>query len=248
MSKIKTWADIPECNGMYQASSDGDVRSTDKYVNCKNNSKRKCKSKVLSKYRDSEGYLCVSIMKFGKTTIERVHKLMAMAFLGHKPNGMNAVIDHINGDKEDNSIKNLEVVSHRENISRGKNRKAKKSLFTGLKKRGEKWCASIYFEGKDCYLGTFNDENTAAMAYKTAKNSIENNGTLETTVGKPKGVCYVSSRKKWRAYIKSNYNMIHLGYFDDIQEARDVREIAEQARELGMPIQEYVKRSIKQDK
>ena len=48
------------------------------------------------------------------------------------------------------------------------------------------------------------------------------NNTSGTT-----GVCWSSSKKKWEAKIKVNQKTIHLGRFDDLQDAIDARKAAE---------------------
>ena len=47
----------------------------------------------------------------------KVHQLVAMAFLQHVPDGMNLVIDHINGDKQDNRVENLRIVTQKKNTN-----------------------------------------------------------------------------------------------------------------------------------
>jgi hypothetical protein len=60
----------------------------------------------------ADGYVRVQIDR----TSHRMHRLIAAEFLD-KPSGANDV-DHINGDKSDNSVKNLQWVTHSENVQR----------------------------------------------------------------------------------------------------------------------------------
>lgn len=59
------------------------------------------------------GYPIVNISIFGKTKCYSAHKLMWLAHNGPVPKGLE--IDHIDGDKENFSISNLQLLTHKEN-------------------------------------------------------------------------------------------------------------------------------------
>lgn len=61
-------------------------------------------------------YNAVSISLFGVVTDQTVHSLVALAFLGPRPEGYD--IDHRNTDKRDNRLSNLEYVTKSENKKR----------------------------------------------------------------------------------------------------------------------------------
>ena len=58
--------------------------------------------------------------------------------------------------------------------------------------------------------------------YNTKKQSNNKSGV--------KGVCWDKKRNQWKAYIKINDKVKHLGYFDEIDEARKARQ--EKAAEI----------------
>lgn len=61
----------------------------------------------------SKGYLRVALFKNGKRKWHKVHRLVAKAFI---PNPYNKPqINHVDGNKENNSITNLEWVTDEEN-------------------------------------------------------------------------------------------------------------------------------------
>jgi len=107
------WKDIEGYEGLYLISNFGRVKSLPKtwwngfyYV--------KTSEKVLRQTKDTKGYLKVNLCKNKKHITHRVHRLIANAFIENPLN--KPYINHINGNKEDNSISNLEWVTHQENV------------------------------------------------------------------------------------------------------------------------------------
>ena len=68
--------------------------------------------KLLKGWKNSYGYLCVSINK----KIYTVHSLVAETFL-NKPDKYDIVINHIDGNKLNNDISNLEYISRAEYVA-----------------------------------------------------------------------------------------------------------------------------------
>jgi hypothetical protein len=97
----------------------------------------------------------------------RIHVLVAVCFLNHKPE-KNVVVDHIDGNKKNNNVNNLQIITHRENISRGKKNKTSKYTGVSLVKNSKKWKSSIDKLGKKIYLGCFDKEEDARDAYLKA--------------------------------------------------------------------------------
>lgn len=125
----EVWEDIQEYEGFYQVSNLGRVRSLDRTVPAKNGKIKFCKGGIKAQSENSCGYLRVMLSKNKKNTHILVHRLVAAAFLENPDN--HKQVNHINGNKKDNSIDNLEWISGLENI--------KHSIETGLRDlKGEK--------------------------------------------------------------------------------------------------------------
>ncbi len=100
----------------------------------------------------------------------RAHQLVAMAFLNHNPNGMSVVVDHINENKLDNRVDNLQLVDNRFNVTKSYKKKKTSSKYTGVSwdSWANKWKASIRVgnSSKSKHIGRFDDEYEAHLAYE----------------------------------------------------------------------------------
>ena len=102
------WKDIVDYNNLYQVSNLGRVKRLETNItifNKKTQYNKKVKGKILKNTKDKKGYLYVTLCKNGKTKKQRVHKLVAEAFL-QKINGFNE-INHKNEKRDDNRVDNL---------------------------------------------------------------------------------------------------------------------------------------------
>lgn len=81
----------------------------------------------------------------------------------------NMVIDHINHNKLDNRRENLKICTQKENVRNQVIKKTNTSGYTGVYKRGRKWCARIYVDGQQIYLGTFDTFEKAKQARISAE-------------------------------------------------------------------------------
>jgi hypothetical protein len=113
LSKVseETWRPIPGCHGFYSVSDRGRIRSEPIQTSrC-----GKQRGRILKCSPDSKGYLQFrASLRDGATKQMKVHRAVALAFLGPRPDGHQ--INHKSGDKLDNSVANLEYVSCRQNI------------------------------------------------------------------------------------------------------------------------------------
>jgi len=166
------WKDIPDYEGLYQASSLGRIRSLErvvKSVNRHGSYLRTQKPRVLKPMLTGKSYalrLKVHLYKDNKMKNAYIHQLVAESFLDHEKCGMKVVVDHIDNDPLNNKLDNLQLITHRENLS--KDKKNKTSKYTGVhwSKSRSKWVAAITINSVKKYLGLFDCESEAHKAYQ----------------------------------------------------------------------------------
>lgn len=99
----------------YEVSNLGNVRSLPKTILYKNGKKQNLKGKQKSIKLNKYGYLTVYLTKNDVIKTCVVHRLVALAFIPN-PNPENNTINHIDGNKTNNRIENLEWLSLSDNV------------------------------------------------------------------------------------------------------------------------------------
>jgi len=159
--------DIEGYEDIYQVSNLGRIKSLKRKVPFKN-TYRNVRERFLKQSNDRKGYKLVSLNIDGVKYTRKVHQLVMVAFTNYAPDGNNMVINHKNFKKNDNRLENLEVVTNRNNT----NKKHLKSIskYTGVtwNKFGNKWMSQIMINGKLKYLGRYEVELDASIAYENA--------------------------------------------------------------------------------
>ncbi|MBF6085135.1 HNH endonuclease [Nocardia cyriacigeorgica] len=110
----ESWRDIPGWEGSYQASDHGRIRSLPRIVVRRNGSTQTVRGGVLVPRPGRGGYLVVDLKSPGRRRSVKVHKMVALAWLGATPPGME--VCHRNGNRVDNRPANLRHGTHSENI------------------------------------------------------------------------------------------------------------------------------------
>ena len=107
---METWKNIDRFNGLYQISTNGKVRKCYSTKNIKN------KTVILKGGKFPNGYLFVSLtVSKGKYKNFLVHRLVAEAFIPNPDNKSD--VNHIDGNKSNNNVENLEWCTRSENLA-----------------------------------------------------------------------------------------------------------------------------------
>ena len=115
-NESEEWRSIDGYEGLYQVSSLGRIKSCDRYESCYGGTRLR-NGRILKTVKRKDGYIQVVLCKEGKPTHFLVHRLVWEAFNGKIPEGMQ--INHIDEDKSNNTIKNLNLMTPKENINWG---------------------------------------------------------------------------------------------------------------------------------
>lgn len=108
---MEEWKDIAGFEGMYQVSNMGQVRSLDRF----DDRGRHLKGRVLAQSINTSGYLSFNPSIDGKANLKYTHRFVALAFI---PNPDNLPqVNHMDGNKHNNHVSNLEWVTQKENIN-----------------------------------------------------------------------------------------------------------------------------------
>lgn len=111
------WIDINGYEGSYQVSNNGGVRSLPRFVK-HGNKKILIKGKILTQQITYKGYLRVTVGSGKRKRTFQVHKLVANAFIPNIEN--KPQVNHKDGNKQNNSVRNLEWVTSTENMRHAK--------------------------------------------------------------------------------------------------------------------------------
>ena len=164
IENVEVWKDIPNYEGSYQASNLGNIKSIYR--------KGFTKGKVLKQVIGSRGYKKVSL----SNKQFEVHVLIAMTFKGFIST-KGKTVDHKDNDRLNNREDNIQIISHRENIS--KDRKNGASKYVGVSNDRGRWRARIGINKKMVLLGYFDTELEAHKAYQNKLSELTNSKTMK---------------------------------------------------------------------
>ena len=168
----EVWKPFPEFETLYEVSNTGRVRSISEYRKY-----TKHRIKKLNPRSDTCAYLHATLSNKGTSHRRAVHRAVAIAFIP-KVEGKN-IVNHIDGDKHNNKVSNLEWVTMSENhkhaFALGLKKPSKsqtgnkcgttsKYHNVGFDSSRNKWKISIKVDGVMRVQKRFGSEKEAALA------------------------------------------------------------------------------------
>lgn len=174
---MEIWKPIRGYEDRYEISNTGRIKALRRVEFMPwMNKDRVYSEKILNQYKKDNLYLFVILSDGGGHRTQKskyVHRLVADAFKGELRKGY--VVNHLDGDVSNNNDYNLEIISQRDNCLHGLKKRTKTSKYPGvhLEAKTKYWKAMARSGGKKVYLGKFDSEDEAYIAYKIFVSTIE---------------------------------------------------------------------------
>jgi hypothetical protein len=146
----EVWKSIKGYEGIYEISNTGKIRSLERICN-----NRLLKAKPLKQCICSSGYNTILLSINGNKKRHLVHRLVIEAFYGKSK----LTVNHIDSNKLNNNIDNLEYLSQRENS----NHYFKNPLHNIRKTPSGKYQVEMRVNGIIKYLGIFKTTSEAII-------------------------------------------------------------------------------------
>lgn len=120
----KIWKDIKGYEGLYQISSEGEVLNVNR--------------QGIKKPRlDKDGYFLIDLSKNNQATTFRLNRLVAKHFLDIPNNADELAVDHIDGNRQNNRVDNLQWLTLQDNNKKRDLSTMQKKIIQVDKKTGE---------------------------------------------------------------------------------------------------------------
>lgn len=107
------WKKVKGYENLYEISNTGKIKSL-----------RFNKEKILKPALSTSGYFMIALWKDKKPKYQSIHSLIAINFLNYKITTRKIVVDHIDNNKLNNCVKNIQIISNRENSFKDKKSKS----------------------------------------------------------------------------------------------------------------------------
>jgi hypothetical protein len=131
------WRAVPGYEGLYEVSDQGRVKSVEREVPHGYLGSKRVAQRIMKAPLNNRGYYMVRLCRRAKYENFTVHRLVMLAFVGERPNGL--AVRHLNGNSRDNRLTNLAYGTYAENnqdiVDHGRNHNANKTHC----KRGHKF-------------------------------------------------------------------------------------------------------------
>lgn len=113
------WKPITEYEGLYEVSNLGRVRSLDRIVRHSPGKTKQAKGQIIKPINHNLGYLVVGLANENKIIRKYIHRLVGLHFLTQYSEGQ--VINHIDTNKRNNVVSNLEWCDAKQNAEHAVN-------------------------------------------------------------------------------------------------------------------------------
>ena len=215
------WKPIPSLGNEYYASNKGRIKAISTVRKDSLGFEKRYPEKLLTQTANPHGYLYTNVGRKAENKKIFAHRLIAEAFI---PNILNKpYINHIDRNRSNNNVENLEWCTSRENQHHRNIGENHECDCIGVKPQRGKFVARIWIQGKSRALGTYEKENDACKAFEVALYNWEQKGELPTHKRANKHSIHKGvqgHQGKFVATFKRNGNNYYVGLFANMDFAK----------------------------
>lgn len=154
--RVEVWKSVKGYEGLYEVSTFGRVKALSRTYTDKNGRVSTIKERIMKQSIGNAGYWQTALRRNGVSSTTNIHRTLAETFV---PNpDKKPFVNHIDGNKTNNEISNLEWVTHEENI--------KHAAKNGLMKKGESHHGSKLDGDKVRFIRSNVTTNGGKMSYR----------------------------------------------------------------------------------
>ena len=159
--------------GLYEVSNFGKIKSLARKIKGGRGGLKPVKELIKKSHINKRGYFGVVLSKNGRKRTHEIHTLVWDAFGDKKRNGYILTIDHIDNNKLNNRIDNLQLLTNRENVSKGFMSKDKKyPIGVCWDKSNNAFVSRIRIGKTRKFLGLFKTPKEASKSYQDELNIL----------------------------------------------------------------------------
>jgi hypothetical protein len=169
MEKKEIWKKVIGYDYDYEISNFGNFR-------CKNPFHKLYQNVNYKQSKDVKGYLRVGLVLDKKIKTIKTHRLVAMYFIENF--NQNLTVNHIDFNKTNNHVSNLEMLTNVENVLHYQKEVIQKkstsnTIGVGFHTGINKWTSRVTYNKKRFSVGTYDTEEEAIKAREDFNNNIE---------------------------------------------------------------------------
>lgn len=205
--------------GLYSISNYGYVISEAKTWKFGRNGTDSKQLTILKYSISRDGYKKIALSNCGKQKHYTMHVLVWDHFGDRLRNGRKLQVDHIDNDKLNCKIDNLQLLTQRQNTTKYYKTKSTTSKYAGVywNKSSKRWRSSITINGKQIMLGNFINEHNAHMEYQKRLKEFSETGLI-TIIPRRTSSIYVGidwnkKNNMWRSRVQIGGKRINVGHF-----------------------------------
>mgnify|MGYP003554081498 FL=1 len=213
------WKGIPNWEGFYQVSNLSRVKSFSRKV-FGGKVFYFTKEKIMKQSLNDCGYLFLTLQLKGVIKKSKIHQLVAVTFLNHKPCGYKVVVDHKNNNPLDNRLNNLQLITQFENSRKDKNPKSGNNC---IYFENGKYRVRFMYNGKSSNFGRFDFKKDAVEVFdkinKMAAKGIDISDHIKSRTHQVAKNITIH-QGKYRVRINVNKKTLRFPPFDNLEDAK----------------------------